>query len=64
MAATSLGDETVPYPANETGPLCPQGGLEQEFIEDVVGIPIRDTAIALLTELAPEIVPDFAVVRI
>ena len=46
-----LGTQNAPYDAGPTGPLCAQGGLDEEEISSLVTTPIQDTLAGVIAEI-------------
>jgi hypothetical protein len=47
-AKDQLGNDTHPYNAGPTGPLCSQGPLQEDLVNTIVGIKIRDTVTGIV----------------
>ena len=46
-----LGTQNAPYDAGPTGPLCAQGGLDEEEISSLVTTPIQDTLAEVIAQI-------------
>ena len=46
-----LGTQEAPYDAGPTGPLCAQGGLDEEELSALVIIPIQDTLADVISQI-------------
>ena len=49
-----LGTEDDPYNAGPTGPLCAQGGLDEQELSTLVTIPIYDTLVEIILMIIPD----------
>ena len=49
----SLGTKKDPYDAGPTGPLCAQGGLDEEGLTNLTNIAIQDTVAGVISDIVP-----------
>ena len=49
----SLGTKEDPYDAGPTGPLCAQGGLDEEGLTNLTNIAIQDTVAGVISDIVP-----------
>ena len=46
-----LGTQAATYNAGPTGPLCAQGGLDEQELSTLVTIPIQDTLAEVISQI-------------